>query len=302
MRHAEIAKAPCHGRSDIQQAVGGGTVIGHIVAGHHGQVARQAAGIVQHHIPAAGHTDAVHQHGDQGHAHDDGLDQVGGGHGAEAAHDGVAHNDHGRQDHGDHVVHAKQAVEQLAAGRKAGGGVRDEEHDDDDRAQGVEQVALVMEAQRQKLRHRDGVQVCRVAAQAAGHDEPVEPSAHGKADGRPARGCNTGEVRKARHTHQQPAGHIAGLGAHGRDQRAHLTAAEVEIAAVLVGFAIDKANQQHSHQIDHDGGNDADVDHFRLPLSFFPSLGIYCLFYHKNPHSCKLFGQFRRVNCRFSGF
>ena len=49
-------------------------------------------------------------------------------------------------------------------------------------------------------------------------------------------------------------------------------AAEVEIAAVLVGLAVDKANQQHSHQIDHNGGNDADIDHLITPL-FLPLNG-----------------------------
>ena len=100
-----------------------------------------------------------------------------------------------------------------------------------------------MEPQGKELRHRDGIQIGRVAAQAAGHDEPVEPSAHGKADGRPARRRDTGEICKARHTHQQPAGHIAGFGAHSR-----------------------------AHQIDHNGGNDADIDHLITPL-FLPLNG-----------------------------
>ena len=34
--------------------------------------------------------DAEAQHHDQGDGHDDALDQVGGGHGQEAAHDGIA--------------------------------------------------------------------------------------------------------------------------------------------------------------------------------------------------------------------
>ena len=270
--HAEVAQTPCQRGYDVQQTVGGGGVVCCIVACSHGQVAGQAAGVVQNHVPAACHIDAIHQHRDQRHAHDNGLDQVGGRHSAEAAHDGVAHDDHSGQDHGRHVIHAKQAVEQLAAGGKAGSGVRDEEHDDNDRAQRVEQVALVMEPQGKELRHRDGIQIGRVAAQAAGHDEPVEPCAHSKADGRPARRRDAGEICKARHTHQQPAGHIAGFGAHSRDQRAHRAAAEVEIAAVLVGFAVDKANQQHSHQIDHNGGNDADIDHLITPL-FLPLNG-----------------------------
>ena len=122
-----------------------------------------------------------------------------------------------------------------------------------------------MEPQRQKLRHRDGVQIGRVAPQPPGHDEPVEPGAHGQTDGRPARRRNAGEVGKAGQAHQQPAGHIAGFSAHSSDQRAHLAAAEVEIGAVLVGLAVYKAHQQHAHQIDHNGGNDADICHKGSP-------------------------------------
>ena len=176
--HSKVTEAPCHGGYDVQQAVAGGTARGGIVAGHHGQVAGDALGVLHHSAPAACHADAIHQHGHQCHRHDDGLDEVGGGHGTETAQDGVAHDDEGRHQHGRHVIHPKQAVEQLAAGRKARGRVGHEKHDDDDCAQCVEQVALVVEAQGQKLRHRDGVEVGRVAAEPPGHDEPVEPGTH----------------------------------------------------------------------------------------------------------------------------
>ena len=156
----------------------------------------------------------------------------------------------------------------AAAGGKAGSGVRDEEHDDNDRAQRVEQVALVMESQRQELRHRDGVQIGRVPPQPPGHDQPVQPCAHRKADGRPAGRGDAGQVREAGHPHQQPAGHIAGLGAHGRDQRAHLAAAKVEVGAVVVGFAVRKPDEQHCHQIDNDGNNDTDVAHILSPFPY----------------------------------
>ena len=31
-------------------------------------------------------------------------------------------------------------------------------------------------------------------------------------------------------------------------------------------------------------------------------MGTYLKYYHKNLHSCKLFGQFKDTNCCFSGF
>ena len=123
----------------------------------------------------AGHDDTVAQHRDEGQRHDHRLDEIGGGDGAEAAEDGIAHDDEGRHQHCCHVIYAEEAVEQLAAGRKARGRIRHEEDDDDDCAQSVQQVALVMEAKRQELRYRDGVEVGRIAAEPPGHDEPVEP-------------------------------------------------------------------------------------------------------------------------------
>ena len=150
-------------------------------------------------------------------------------------------------------------MEQLAAGRKARGRIRHEEDDDDDRAQSVQQVALVMEAKRQELRYRDGVEVGRIAAEPPGHDEPVEPGTQRKADGRPARRGNACQIGQTRHTHQQPAGHIAGLGTHGRDQRPHLPAAEVEVGAVVVGLAVGKTHQKHGRKIDDDGDEQDEV-------------------------------------------
>ena len=146
--HSEVAQTPRHGGHDVQQAVRGGRVGVRIVAGQHGQVAGQALRIGDHSVPAACHAHAVDQHGDERQRHDDGLDEIGGGHGAEAAQNGVPHDDEGRDQHRRHVIHAEQAVEQLAAGRKARCRVGHKEDDDDDRAQCIEQVALVMEPQR----------------------------------------------------------------------------------------------------------------------------------------------------------
>ena len=270
--HAKVAQAPGHGGHDVQQAVGGGGPGGSVVAGRHGQVAGKAVGVFHHGTPAPGHTDAVGQHRHQCDAHDHRLDEVGGGHGPEAAQNGVPHDDQCGHDHRDHVVHAEQAVEQLAAGRKARGRIRHEKDDDDDRAQSVQQVALVMEAKRQELRYRDGVEVGRIAAEPPGHDEPVEPGTQRKADGRPARRGDACQIGQTRHTHQQPAGHIAGLGAHSRDQRPHLPAAEVEVGAVVVGLAIGETHQQHSRKIDDDGDDDTDLTHIRSPFGAFSSM------------------------------
>lgn len=87
--HSEVAQAPRHGGDDVQQAVRGGRALGGVVAGHHGQVTGQALSVGYNGIPAACRTNAVHQHSHKGQAHHDGLDEVGGGNGAEAARDGI---------------------------------------------------------------------------------------------------------------------------------------------------------------------------------------------------------------------
>ena len=91
--HAEVAETPCQRGDDVQQTVGGGGVVAASWLASHGQVAGQATGVVQNHVPAACHADTIRQHRHQRHAHDDGLDEVGGGHRAEAAQDGVTHDD-----------------------------------------------------------------------------------------------------------------------------------------------------------------------------------------------------------------
>lgn len=50
-----------------------------------------------------------------------------------------------------------------------------------------------------------------------------------RADGRPRHLRQSAEVGKARQTHQKVAAHVARLSAHGRDDRAHLAPAEVEV-------------------------------------------------------------------------
>ena len=131
MGHAEVAQAPCQHGQGLDKAVIGDLAGGNIGHLHQTQIAGDGTGVIGDSAPAAGHFDAEAQHHDQGDGHDDALDQVGGGHGQEAAHDGIQ-NDHRRADqHGDHVIEAEQAVEQLADGGEAGGGVGDEEDEND---------------------------------------------------------------------------------------------------------------------------------------------------------------------------
>lgn len=66
---------------------------------------------------------AEQNHDDQGDGHDDALDEVGGGGGQKSAQSRIRHDHNAGNDHGGHVIHAEQTVEQLSAGGEAGGGV-----------------------------------------------------------------------------------------------------------------------------------------------------------------------------------
>ena len=126
------------------------------------------------------------------------------------------------------------------------------------------------------------------APQPPGHDEPVEPGAHGQADGGPARGSDAGEVGQTRQAHQKPAGHIAGFGAHGRDEGAHLAPSQVEIGAVLVGSAVGKAHEEHGGQIHHNGGHNAKGYHI---LSSFSTIEVRLHFTTVKHKSARGLGQ-----------
>ena len=286
--HAEVSQAPGQQGTDGQQAVGLGTAGGGVVDADQGQVVGQGTGVVQDSLHAArlGHAEAQDHH--QGHRHDDGLDQIGEGGGQKSAHDGVDHDDRRRDQHGREVVHAEQGGKQLAAGGKAGGGVGDKEDDDDQRRHRRQQVAAVPSSLGEKLRHGDGVQPVGVPADAPGHNQPVQVGAHNQADGGPAGLGQAGEVGHAGQTHQQPGGHVTGLGAHGGDEGTQLSPSQIEIVHGFVFLGTDPADPQHEQQIDCDGQQDQGLCgrhvqhsfflHFPTPDGF--STGIIGLLYH----------------------
>jgi len=92
-----------------------------------------------------------------------------------------------------------------------------------------------MEAVGEEVRDRDGVDLHAVAAQPLGDDEPVEIGADRETDGRPAGAGEAGPVGEAGQAHEQPAGHVRGLGAEGRDPRAQRAPAQEVGLGVAVG-------------------------------------------------------------------
>ena len=102
---------------------------------------------------------------------------------------------------------------------------------------------------REKVRHGNGANAGGIPAQTACHHQPVNVSAHTKANGCPSRIRNTGQIGNARQAHQQPAGHIRRLGTHGSNHRPQPTAAQIEIVHCIVALGTHNTNSQHSDQV-----------------------------------------------------
>ncbi len=175
----------------------------------------------------------------QGRRHDDRLDQVHGGHGVKAPDGGIADDDDGPDDYRRHVVPAKEAVEELADGGKAGGYIRHEENQDNQGGDTHDDGLLLPIALGDEAGNGDGVQLHAVAAELFGHQQEVQVGAHGQANGGPAGVRHAAEVRQARDAHEQVAAHVGGLGAHGGDQGADAPAAQVEALGALLRAAAD---------------------------------------------------------------
>ena len=224
------------------------------------QISGQLLNVGNHRTQAARLIHAEAGNDDEGAGHDDGLDQVHGGHGTEAAHRGIADNDHGADDHRQQVIPAEQAVEQLADSGQAGGHIGHEEDQDNQGRDAHDDRLLLPVALGDKRRDGDGVQFHTVAADFPGHQQKIQIGAHGKADSCPAGVSHTAEICKARQAHQQPGTHIGGLRAHSGDQRAHAAAAQIEaLGAFLAPAADHDAGDDHEAEIEDDGRHNTDL-------------------------------------------
>ena len=260
MGHAEVAEAPGHRGHDGNKAVLAGLRALDRGIGKEAQIAGHGFGVFHDRTPAADRVNAEDEDHKEGDRHHDGLDQARDRGSQETAHGAVADDDRRGDQHGAQIVHVGEEVgKELAAGREAGSGVGDKEDDDDQRRNALDQTALVAEAMGEKVGDRDRAQLLGIAAQALGHDQPVQVGAKRKADHRPGGVSKAAEISQTGHAHQQPAAHVRGLRAHGNDHGAQLAAAQIEIAGGLVAFGVDRADRQHADQVDGDGQDDADV-------------------------------------------
>ena len=107
MGHAEVAQAPGHHGDDADEAVRLCRAAGGVISLREAEEAGEGLGVGNDRVHAARLDHAEHHNDGQGAGHDDGLDQVHGGHGVKAPDGGIADNDDGPDDHRRHVVPAK---------------------------------------------------------------------------------------------------------------------------------------------------------------------------------------------------
>ena len=173
MGHSEVAQAPGQGGRDAQPAKGGRLPGGGVVALGQVEITGQGGGVGDHGIPAAGLADTEKDDDDQRNTHDNALHQVRGGHRQETAQHRITDNHQRANDHGCVVVHPQQAVEQGTHGLEAGGGIGDEENQDDDGGDAGQNVAFVTVAAGEEVGDGDCPGDSGIAAEPFCHNQPV---------------------------------------------------------------------------------------------------------------------------------
>ena len=223
MRLTEVAETPCEQRDNAHCSIrhAGRTVNEHI----------QEVRIERFHLReelgrAAHREDSDGRNREHAEKHQNALEEVGPANGEKAARKRIRDNDHRTDHQRNQIRDAEYGREQLRAGHKAGRGVEQEKHQNEHRCNNRNPAAFIVETVFEELRQRNRV-ACGlgVLAQTLGNEQPVKVSADCQTNGDPACG-NTGQVRRTRQAHQQPAGHIGRLCAQAGYPRAKLSAAQ----------------------------------------------------------------------------
>ena len=232
--HTEVSKAPGQSGGYHEGGVAAGLGGLDIGGGCEAQVAGDLFRIGNNGVHSACGVDAEYQHYNEGKGHHDALDKAGDGGGHKSSGGAVGHDDGGGDYHGAHVVKTEEAVKELAAGGKSGSGVRHEEDDDYQSAQGLDKLGVVPESDGDEVRDGDGMYLFRVETQPLCHDEPVKVGAQGQAYGRPAGFRQAAEQCQAGDAHEQIGAHVGGFGAHGGDYWAQLASAQIKVLGIVV--------------------------------------------------------------------
>ena len=250
MRLTEVAETPRKQRDDAHCSIrhAGRTVNEHI----------QEIRIERFHLReelgrAAHREDSDGRNREHAEEHQDALEEVGPANSEKAACKRVRNNDYCTDQQRHHVRNAEYGREQLRAGYKAGRSVKQEKHQNKHRCNNRNPAAFIVETVFEELRQRNRI-TCGfgVLAQTLCNEQPVKVSANSQTNGDPACG-NTGQVRRTRQAHQQPAGHVGRLCAHGGYPRAKLSAAQKILICRAVFADEIHAYAEHKDQVTAEG-------------------------------------------------
>ena len=261
MGHAEVAKAPGQGGNDRQEAEGARGPVRPVVTLGNVQIAGKLFGVGNDDIHAACLADPEKDDDHKGDGHENTLDQVCGRYSQETAQGRVGNDNDCAYDHGQMVFHTEQAVEQGAYSLEAGRGIRNKENQDDQGGDQGNTMLFISVTVGKVFRDRKGAQSLGIAAQQPGDQQEVQVGTHGKTDGRPCDLRQAGDISQSGQTHQKITAHVRGLRAHGGDQRAQRTAANIEaVGSIRRALPVkDDADHQHGEQIGSDSCNDQNL-------------------------------------------
>ena len=248
VRLAKVAQPPGHQRDDADKACAPEQVK---------LLGRDDGVQVQPLLQITGQGQPGHDRGQQqGGDHQRGLDGVRPAHGQKAANQHVG-NRAGRAHPQRHVVgHAEHVFKQTGTSDHARGAIQGEEHQNHQRGDDAQGVALVLEAVGQKVRQRQRIaRALGVQAQAGGNPAPVQVSAQAQANGNPRLG-QARDVDGPRQAHEQPAAHVRRASRQGRDKTAQAAPAQDVVRQVFGAQIPQPANGQHGKQVnrEHDRG------------------------------------------------
>ena len=221
VRHTEVAQTPAETGEDIRHALPVEAAAGEriIVVFRNGHDRRDKVCTLHDEQREDGR-----EH--QGSQHEHALEEVRPAHGVEAA-EKYVHKDDGRgDDHGRLSAHARDGVEQRAAGRDARGAVNAVDHDEHDRRDDLQALVLRLEAIGEKLRDRDRiVRADGIPAQTRRDEHPRADRADDQTDGDPHL-TDAVQIDRAGQAHEHPRAHIRRTGRQRCDPAAHAAAAE----------------------------------------------------------------------------
>ena len=247
MRHAEVAEAPCHQRYDSQQRIG--LCLAADVSHGQRQIAGQLLCIIHNIVKAACCVNTEYNDHYKCQSHNDTLDKVSCTCCKESADTCVQDDYDGTDYHCGVILNIKERVEQLAACCKAGRCIWNKENQDYQCSYTLKSVALVTVTVLEEIRNRDRLAVLSVGSQSLCNDEPVYICTYSQTDSRPACLRSTAEECNARKSHKQPAAHIGRFRTHCCNDRAEFSAAQIEIAYVVVLLGTPYTDKYHCNKI-----------------------------------------------------